>query len=182
MGLPAMRDPQALQSLRAPRMPTFRQVSTAVLVLGILLALYTFTPWETAYRAQSVRVMEIALDELPSRPGAPAVERQIHESPTGDAVFDGYDQGITCLEVQEHYRAVATQDGWTVTREPPSLPYGDATYEKVVQSYRATLDVDCQIRDGLSVSYDVSLANNFPYSLSFVGFFQHSTSTNMQTP
>jgi len=92
-------------------------------------------------------------------------------------VVDGYDQGTTCPEVQEHYRAVATQDGWIVTRAPPSLPYGLASYEKVVQSYRLTLDVDCQINDGLSVGYGVSLANYFPYSLSFVGFFQHNTST-----
>jgi len=75
MGLSAMRDPQALQSLRPPRMPTFRQVSTTVLVLAFLMALYTFTPWETAYRAQSVRVMGTVLDQLPSPPGAPAAER-----------------------------------------------------------------------------------------------------------
>jgi hypothetical protein len=180
MGLPALRDPQALKSLRAPRMPSLQQFTIALLViallvLGILMALYTFTPWEVAYRAQSVRVMETVLDQLPSPPGAPAAKRQIHERPTGNTVFDGYDEGITCPEVQEHYRAVATQDDWTVTRAPPSLPYGDATYAKVVQSYRLTLEIDCNISDGLSVSYDVSLANDFPYSLAFIGWLQPHT-------
>jgi hypothetical protein len=156
-------------------MPSVQQFTIASLVLGILLALYMFTPWEVAYREQSVRVMQTVLDKLPSSPGAPAAKRQIHEKPTGDSVVDGYDQETTCPEVQAHYRAVVIQDGWTVTREPPSLPYGDATHDKVVQSYRLTLEVDCNISDGLSVSYGVSLANHFPYSLSFAGLLQPHT-------
>jgi hypothetical protein len=56
-------------------------------------------------------------------------------------------------------------------------PYGEATYEKVVQSHRLTLGVDCQIRDGLSVNDGPWLMNPFPYSRSFVRFFQRNTPT-----